>query len=70
MKITKEIWDCGILMKVKEFDSVEAAVMDATQSSTELTELLARFVECVYGEANGKAESIKYILGYGYEVEE
>jgi len=38
-----------------------------------LREVLSRLVECIYGESNGKlnkAQSIEYILGYGYKVEE
>lgn len=73
MKISKEIWKRGELERVKSFNSAEEAVEFATRSSTELAELVARFVECVYGESNGrlnKREALSYILGSGYEVEE
>lgn len=39
----------------------------------QLRDMLARLIECLYGENNGKlnkAQAIEYILGYGYEVAE
>lgn len=37
----------------------------------QLRDMLARLIECIYGERYMmKAEAIKHILGYGYEVVE
>lgn len=70
-----------------EMNSLESAVIDSVTpdpysyegklekleiENEKLREMLARLVECIYGESNvrlNKAQTIKYILGYGYEVE-
>jgi len=84
MKILRDALAYG---KTIEFNSVEDAIKDVLapnpysydgnleklQAENEkLSELVAKLVECVYGESNGKlnkAQAIEYILGYGYEVE-
>ena len=72
----------------REMHSLEDAVIDSLNpdpysyegklekletENEKLREMLARLVECIYGESDNrlnKAEKLKYILGYGYEVEE
>ena len=71
MKITKEVWYCGEMAQVKEFNSISDAVEDATQSNVELSELVGRLCEVLYGDtARLKHEAVSHILGLGYEVEE
>jgi hypothetical protein len=73
MKITKEIWECGILMQIKEFNDVPSAVEDAVQSNVELSNIVARLIDTAFGEASYRyknIEKLSYILGSGYEVEE
>lgn len=44
-----------------------------SQENEKLRELVAKMVDCMYGEAHFRytgAQAVDYILGYGYEVEE
>lgn len=71
--------------KEQQFTSISEAVVDAAEpgaysyggelerlsaENSKLKELISRLVECLYGEQKPKHEAVKYILGYGYEVEE
>jgi len=71
MKITKASWKLGYHMGTREFYYISDAVVDATQSNAELSELVGRLCEVLFdGTARPKHEAISYILGLGYEVEE
>ena len=71
MKITKASWKLGYHIGTTEFDNISDAVEDATQSNAELSELVGRLCEVLYGDtARLKHEAVSHILGLGYEVEE
>lgn len=50
--------------------SYEGQLEKLAQENEKLKELVARLVDCLYGEQKPMHEALKYILGYGYEVEE
>ena len=71
MKITKASWELGYHIGTTEFDSISYAVEDATQSNAELSELVGRLCEVLFGDtARLKHEAVSYILGSDYEVGE
>jgi len=71
MKITKASWKLGYHIGTREFYNISDAIEDATQSNVELSELVGRLCEVLYGDtARLKHEAVSHILGLGYEVEE
>jgi hypothetical protein len=82
MKISREALAYG---KTVEFSSIKEAIIDAATPNwsddgqleglqseiKELRELVARLVDAKFDKTEcSKADELKYILGYSYEVEE